>query len=605
VPPPTDAPLRVLLTNRVLAQRTGTELYVHDVAIGLRRRGHAPVVYSPRLGEVAADIRRLTIPVVDDLAKIAEPPDIIHGHHGLETLTAALAFPRVPVVSVCHSWVGWADQPVAFPRIRRYLAVDDTCRDRLVSEHGVAPDRVEVILNAVDLERFRPRPPLPPRPARALIFSNGSRDDTAHVTAIRDACGRSGISLEIAGTQSGRVLERPEDTLGSYDLVFAKARAALEAAAVGTAVVLCDVAGAGPMLTTGNIDALRRLNFGMRALNDAPTAEGIAREIGRYDAADATEVSRRIRALAGHETQLDQLLAVYGDVLAESAGGTYDAEAEMRAAAAYLRRLSPRLHERDVLKAVLIRLMKVPLASGFVRRRARRGGAGALAPGTAAHAGRRVIERMPRLRWGLLSTARINRAVIPAIRGSARSELTAVASRTLDRAREYAAEWRIPRAIGSYEALVDDPDVDVLYIPLPNHLHVEWTVKALEAGKHVLCEKPLALSVEDVDRIAGACRRTGKAAAEAFMYRHHPLTAAAQAFAAGGRLGAINSYRGAFTFLLTREGDVRLDPAMGGGSLWDVGCYPVSYANLIAGAARWIRLAARVRIAASTWSSSA
>jgi D-xylose 1-dehydrogenase (NADP+, D-xylono-1,5-lactone-forming) len=192
---------------------------------------------------------------------------------------------------------------------------------------------------------------------------------------------------------------------------------------------------------------------------------------------------------------------------------------------------------------------------------------------------------MPRLRWGLLSTARINRAVIPAIRGSARSELTAVASRTLERAREYAAEWHIPRALGSYEALVHDPDVDVLYIPLPNHLHAEWTVNALEAGKHVLCEKPLALSVEDVDRIADACRRTGKAAAEAFMYRHHPLTAAVQAFAAGGRLGAIKIYRGAFTFLLTREGDVRLDPAMGGGSLWDVGCYPVSYANLIARAA--------------------
>src|SRR5262245_60452403 len=102
---------------------------------------------------------------------------------------------------------------------------------------------------------------------------------------------------------------------------------------------------------------------------------------------------------------------------------------------------------------------------------------------------------MPRLRWGLLSTARINRAVIPAIRAAARSELTTVASRTPDAARAYANEWSIPRALGSYEALVDDPDVDVLYIPLPNHLHAEWTVRALDAGKHVLCEKPLALTV--------------------------------------------------------------------------------------------------------------
>src|SRR5690242_9901298 len=103
---------------------------------------------------------------------------------------------------------------------------------------------------------------------------------------------------------------------------------------------------------------------------------------------------------------------------------------------------------------------------------------------------------MARLRWGVLGTARINRLLIPAIRAGARSELTTVASRTLDRARAYAAEWKIARAVGSYEALVADPEIDVIYIPLPNGFHVEWTVKALDAGKHVLCEKPLALTVE-------------------------------------------------------------------------------------------------------------
>jgi xylose dehydrogenase (NAD/NADP) len=192
---------------------------------------------------------------------------------------------------------------------------------------------------------------------------------------------------------------------------------------------------------------------------------------------------------------------------------------------------------------------------------------------------------MARLRWGLLSTARINRLLIPAIRAGARSELTTVASRALDRARAYGVEWRIPRALASYEALVADPDVDVIYNPLPNSLHADWTVKALDAGKHVLCEKPLALTVEDVDRIADAAKRNGKVAAEAFMYRHHPLTHAAQAIVKSGRLGRIRGYKGAFTFPLTREGDVRLDPALGGGSLWDVGCYPLSYSNLLAGAA--------------------
>lgn len=191
---------------------------------------------------------------------------------------------------------------------------------------------------------------------------------------------------------------------------------------------------------------------------------------------------------------------------------------------------------------------------------------------------------MSRLRWGLLSTARINRLIIPAVRASARSEVTTVASRSLDTGCAYATEWKIPRVHGTYEALLDDPDVDVIYIPLPNSLHVEWTIRALEAGKHVLCEKPLALDVEDVDRIAGAVARTGRVATEGFMYRHQPLTHAVEAVVRSGRLGAVRSVKGAFTFPLTRQGDVRLDPALGGGSLWDVGCYPVSYSCMLAGA---------------------
>ena len=376
MPSPPDAPLRILLTNRVIAQRTGTEVYVRDVAAELLRRGHQPMVYSPRLGPLANDIRSLTVPIVDDLANVAHRPDIIHGHHGLETLTALLAFPGVPAVSVCHSWVGWWDEPVAFPRIRRYLAVDDTCRDRLVSEHGIAPERVDVVLNAVDLRRFPRRAPLPARPARALIFSNSSGERGAHVKAIRDACARTGIRVELAGFKSGKTLERPEETLGAYDIVFAKARAALEAAAVGTAVILCDVAGAGPMVTTANVAALRRLNFGMRALRETATADGIAREIARYDGADAAAVSKHVREEAGLEAQVDALLEVYVEVLAEMRAGEADVEAEMRAAAAFLRRLSPKLYERDLLRMAFAQLLRLPVVGTLMRRRARREASG-------------------------------------------------------------------------------------------------------------------------------------------------------------------------------------------------------------------------------------
>ena len=131
---------------------------------------------------------------------------------------------------------------------------------------------------------------------------------------------------------------------------------------------------------------------------------------------------------------------------------------------------------------------------------------------------------MTTVRWGLLSTARINRRVIPAIRGSERGSLVAVASRTTETAQAYAAEWEIPRAFPSYEAMLDSDAVDAVYVSLPNHLHAEWTVRALRAGKHVLCEKPLALSLAEVDRMTDAARGTGRVLAEAFMYRHHPQT---------------------------------------------------------------------------------
>ncbi len=189
------------------------------------------------------------------------------------------------------------------------------------------------------------------------------------------------------------------------------------------------------------------------------------------------------------------------------------------------------------------------------------------------------------LNWGLLSTARINRALIPPLRVSKRNHLLAVASRTQGNADKYAREQKIPRAYGTYEALLADPEIDVVYNPLPNHLHAEWTVKAVEAGKHVLCEKPLALSVEEVDAIQAAARKHGRVVAEAFMYRHHPQTLKVQELVKSGSLGTLKLIRGSFSFVLSRAGDVRLDPAMGGGSIWDVGCYPISYARTVVEAA--------------------
>lgn len=200
-----------------------------------------------------------------------------------------------------------------------------------------------------------------------------------------------------------------------------------------------------------------------------------------------------------------------------------------------------------------------------------------------------------KLRWGLLSTARINARLIDAVRASGRSEVVAIASRSVEGARAWADERGIERAYGSYEELVADPDLDVLYNPLPNRLHAPWTVKALKAGKHVLCEKPIALSVVQTEIMFRTASREGRVLAEAFMYRHHPRTAAVKALVADGAIGRLRRIHGAFTFPFDRSDNWRWDEDEGGGSLWDVGCYPVSFSRFVTGAEPTRVWAAQVR----------
>ena len=191
---------------------------------------------------------------------------------------------------------------------------------------------------------------------------------------------------------------------------------------------------------------------------------------------------------------------------------------------------------------------------------------------------------MKKVRWGLLSTAHINRRLIPAIRASRRGELVAVASRDGAAAQAYAAQWEIPHAFGGYQAMLDSGLVDAVYIGLPNHLHAEWSIRAMQAGVHVLCEKPFALSLEEVERMIAASRQTGRVLAEAFMYIHHPQTKIVREWVRSGKLGEISLVHGAFHYILTGQDNVRLAPEYGGGSLWDVGVYPLSFAQLVYGA---------------------
>lgn len=328
--------MRVLITNTTLTGRTGTDMYVRDLALGLLRRGHNPVVYSPRLGEMARQMRALTVPVVDDLRMVTAAPDIIHGQHNLETAAAVLHFSGVPAVFFCHGWTFWVDAPPVLPRVKRYVAVDETCLDRLVCESGVPQTRTRIIFNAVDLDLFRPRRPLPPSPRRALIFSNYATEFT-HTHAVRTACERSNIALDVIGSAVGNSIDKPELELGKYDIVFAKGKSALESLAVGASVILCDASGGGPMVTSAELERLRRLNFGIRALQSPLSVEHIAAQIARYDPADAALVSEHIRAHAGLEGMLDQIISLYEEVIDEHAReAPSDPAEELRATSAYL-----------------------------------------------------------------------------------------------------------------------------------------------------------------------------------------------------------------------------------------------------------------------------
>ena len=345
--------LRVLITNNGLVDRAGSELYVRDVALGLLECGHSPVAYSKRLGPVADELRHATVPVIDDLDALGIEPDIIHGQHHLETMTAVLRFPDVPAVSFCHGWLPWEEMPAIFPSVQRYVAVDSTCRDRLLLEHGIPIERIDVLYNFVDLDRFKVGPALPDRPRRALVFSNAAHPDS-HVGAVREACDRRGIRVDVLG-QATRVIDRPESILGDYDLVFAKARSAMEAVATGCAVILCDRAGAGPLVRRANFAALRELNFGIRALRDPITPDHLGRQIDCYDPAEAAAVRDLLRSQASRTDALHTLLAIYHRAMSAPHVTTSMAGAS-RAASRYLERISPRVkgfEHAEVRAAVL------------------------------------------------------------------------------------------------------------------------------------------------------------------------------------------------------------------------------------------------------------
>ncbi|HEV7822985.1 MAG TPA: glycosyltransferase family 4 protein [Burkholderiales bacterium] len=354
--------MRVLITNLFVANFSGSETVVELLADALRRVGHTPMIFAPTLGPQAERMRARSHIVVDRLARLPQRPDVMHLQHITPALMALVAFPDVPAVFTCHSATIELEAPRLHPQIRRYVAVDDFCR-ALCVKRDIQEDRLSVILNAVDLRRFNARPPLPPKPKTALLLTKTFEQQNL----VRSACARAGLTLDELGPATKETSDQLEQILPRYDIVFATARMALEAATVGCAVVVADGRGFAGMLRSENLKAWRRLNFGVGLLTAPVTAAALDAAIAAYDAADAAEVCGWLRA----EASADDYAAAYLQLYTQAIGEAVAQDSSQAAAtAAWLEDLLPSAAPRAWLEVT--RETGLALEACFGRRRGAR-----------------------------------------------------------------------------------------------------------------------------------------------------------------------------------------------------------------------------------------
>ena len=337
--------LRVLFTTRNVGWVGGVQLFIRDLARGLMARGHEPMVYCASYGRELEHVRAWAVPVIDDLSQLSVTPDLIHGNDSFGLVTAMMHFSETPAIFFSHAWDIKSAVPPKLSRILRYVGVDETCYDRLVKENGIPLDKASIILNSVDTSRFRPRGPLPEKPRRALLFGNVVRFNE-YEKRIREVCEKRGIELDAVGAGFGKTIEHPEQILGDYDVVFAKGRCALEAMAVGCAVVIQEDARIGGMITPAMFDKYRLWNFGWRALESELTTDLVESNLDLYDSANAAEVSNRIRSEASLDGAVDQIEELYGEVIREYGEYPRDPRADLREFAAHFQLIDSRARSK-------------------------------------------------------------------------------------------------------------------------------------------------------------------------------------------------------------------------------------------------------------------
>jgi len=309
--------LKILIATWTMKPLDGGTLFVAELAASLAARGHDVAIYARNRGMPPAGSRFRDRTIIHDLRDVPFEPEVIHCHSQPVMLEAIGFFPRAPVVYAVHHATDGLQEPLFHPQVHAYVGVDERCRRRIAANPQIPPERIGMILNFVDLDMFRPRSPLPTRPSRALIFSNFAHR-TTHLTPILQACAERHLDVDTIGRGVGKVDLEPAFRLPRYDLVFAKARCAIEALAVGNAVVLCDFSGLGGMVSGENLERFRQWNFGGGVLTRPLDAALIGAEIDKYDAQDAAAVCARLRAVAGLDKATDEWLRLYQDAAAHT-----------------------------------------------------------------------------------------------------------------------------------------------------------------------------------------------------------------------------------------------------------------------------------------------
>jgi hypothetical protein len=327
--------MKVLITNCILSGRGGTETFTRDLALQLQILGHTPIVYTPELGAIGYEIQERGIPVTDDINTIRDHVDIIHGHHTVPTAIAIAKFPKTPAIFVCHDFVAWHDSPPQLPNVLRFVAIGPTSANRLTFRESVAREKVVIIANGVERERFRPGPPLPPKLRRALAFCRSA--ELAHV--IREACAQRALPVDLIGSGVGNLVDQPETLMPQYDLVFASGRTAQEALSCGRAVICCDNRGLAGFMTNASFDSWQR-NLGLISLQKELTIENMLAEIDKYDVAEADDFLKSRH----HPTMRDcaaTYVELYESVIAEWSSRPADDEAIFASIAAHMQLYSP------------------------------------------------------------------------------------------------------------------------------------------------------------------------------------------------------------------------------------------------------------------------